>query len=150
MSYITQQDIEDEFAQDSKKLIELTNEGRNATEVNPMPIARAIASACSLIDSYARTRYPLPLPATPMVRSLAVDIVVYRLFRNRASSDEGVYKPKRDAYDDAIKLLKSINKGEAALDIPAAEETATNPGSPDRILKGNTKPVFTDENLGGY
>jgi phage gp36-like protein len=85
-----------------------------------------------------------------MVKSLACDLAVYKLYRGRVTSEDGVYKPVRDAYEDAIKLLKSLNKGEAALDVPAAEETATNPGSPDRVLSGNTRSVMTDENLRGY
>ena len=149
MLYITQQDLANALGGE-KKLVELTTESRNETEVNQAVVARAISYACSLIDSYARARYTIPLPVTEMVKAMAVDLAIYKLYRSRVTSDDGVYKPKRDAYEDAIKLLKSINKGEAALDVPTAEETATNPGSPDRVLKGSSKPVFTDENLGGY
>lgn len=148
VSYITQQDLEAELGQ--KKLIELTNDTRNATEVNPTPVERAITYACGLIDSYARARYSLPLPKTAMVRSLAIDLASFKLYRNRVTSDEGVYKPKRDAFEDAIRLLKSINKGEAALDVPAAEETESSPGSSDRVLSGSKRTVFTDKNMGGY
>lgn len=148
MTYITLQDLLDELGE--KKLIELTNESRTATTVNETRVQKAILYAQGTVDAYARPRYTLPLPATEKVKSLNLDLAVFHLYRGRATSADGIYEIKRHAHEDAIKFLQAINKGSAALDVPAAEETATNPGSPDRVLSGNTKPVFTDENLKGY
>lgn len=148
MSSITQDDLVKSVGE--KKLIELTNETRTATEVNSDRVAEVIAYAVGVVESYARTRYSLPLPSTQMVKSLCLRLAVFKLYEDRATSDEGVYKIKRNAHEDAMNFLKALRKGEAALDVPAAEETATNPGNPDRVLSGNTRPVFTDENLGNY
>jgi hypothetical protein len=57
---------------------------------------------------------------------------------------------KKSLYDPAIKLLEAIQKGTAALDIPAEEETATSPASPDRVLKGTGKSQFGEDKIGGY
>jgi hypothetical protein len=54
-------------------------------------------------------------------------------------------------YDNAIKDLQAISKGQAALDVPAAEETKTNPGSADQVLSGPSRPAtFSDKNLRGF
>jgi hypothetical protein len=57
---------------------------------------------------------------------------------------------RKSLYDPSIKFLEALQNGRAALDVPTAEETATTPGSPDRILKGSSKPVFTDDRLDNY
>lgn len=148
MPYITQDDLVKSVGE--QQLIKLTTDNRNATEVNADRVAEVIAYATGTVDAYARTRYSLPLPVTQMVKSLCLRLAVFKLYEERATSDEGIYKIKRNAHDDAMSFLKSLRKGEAALDVPATEETKTNPASSDEVLKGNSKPVFTDENLGGY
>jgi phage gp36-like protein len=147
-NYITPGDLEK--AVGAAELIKLTTDTRNATEADADRVAEVIAYAEGTVEAYARVRYPLPLPVTQMVKSLCLRLAIFKLYEARASSDQGLYKIKRNAHDDAMSVLKSLRKGEAALDIPAAEETTTNPGSPDRVLKGNSKPVFTDENLESY
>jgi phage gp36-like protein len=147
MTYIAQQDIEDELGPD--KLIQLTD-SNDAGEVDSAVVEKAISYAEGVMNAYARTRYPIPLPATEMVKALCLDLAIFKLFRGRATIAEDVYKIRRDSFDDAVKLLKALQKGEAALDVPAAEETMTNPASPDRVLRGNSKPVFGDDKLSSF
>jgi phage gp36-like protein len=149
LSYITQQDLEDELGEN--RLVQLTDDQATG-EVNPARVGKAISYAEGTFEAYARTRYTLPVPVTEKVKSLCLDLAVFHLFKSRALSTEGVYEVKKHAHDAAIKFLEALQKGTAALDVPAAEETATSPASPDRVLRGSSssKPVFTDEKMDSY
>lgn len=147
MSYLTQADLEDELG--IERLIQLTDD-EGAGLLNEKRVSKAIGYAVGTFDSYARTRYALPVPVTPKVQAVCLDLAVFHLFKSRAKDTEGEYKVRKDAHDAAVKFLTDVQQGKAALDVPAAEETTTNPASPDRVLKGNTSPVFTDDKLSGF
>lgn len=147
MSYIVKQDLLDELGQ--AKLIQLTDDAGTG-EVNDARVDKAIAYAVGTFEAYARSRYELPVPVTEKVRATCLDLAVYHLYKSRATTDEGVWKIKRQAFDDALSFLKAIQKGEAALDVPTAAETEENPGSPDEVLKGSSRAVFTDDKLSSF
>lgn len=147
MAYITQQDLEEELGRD--KLVQLTDD-ESTGEVNAKAVERAIAFAEGTFESYARTRYTLPVPVTAKVKGICVDLAVYRLKRNRASTPDATKNLKESLHDPSIKYLEALQSGRAALDIPAVEETATSPANPDRVLKGSSKQVFTDDKLSTY
>jgi phage gp36-like protein len=147
LSYITQQDLEDELGAD--KLIQLADPNKTGV-VDAAVVSKAISYAVGLFESYARTRYTLPVPVTEMVKSICLDLAVYKLRRSRATTQEAMDALKKSLYDPAIKLLEAIQKGAAALDIPAQEETAALPASPDRVLKGTGKSQFGEDKIGGY
>ena len=131
------------------RLVQLTDKDKTG-EIDTAVVGKAIAYACGLFDSYARTRYTLPVPATEMVRSICLDLARYKLERDRARTTEAIDNLKKSLYDPAIKLLEAIQSGKAALDVPAAQETATNPQSPDRVLSGTKQSQFTDKKLKSY
>jgi phage gp36-like protein len=147
MSYLTQQDLEDELGID--RLVQLTDDDGSGL-LNARRVEKALAFAVGTFEGYARTRYALPVPVTPKVQAVCLDLAVFHLFKSRAKDTEGEYKVRKDAHDAAVKFLTDVQQGKAALDVPAAEETTTNPASPDRVLKGNTSPVFTDDKLSGF
>jgi len=147
LSYINKQDLLDELGE--SKLIQLTDNTRSGV-VDSSRVAKAISYAVGTFDSYARTRYTLPVPATEKVKSVCLDLAVFNLIKGRATYDEGVYKVRRDAHDDAMKFLQALQSGKAALDIPAAEETAVLPASPDTVLRSNSSTIFTDTKLSRY
>lgn len=147
MSYITEQDLVDLLGE--QELIKLTGE-RGATEIDHVKVGRAISFAVGTFESYARTRYTLPVPATELVKSKCLDLAVYKLRRDRATGADTIKKLQDELYNPTISFLKALSKGEAALDVPAAEETQTNPASPDRVLSGSTRTIFTDEKLDRY
>ncbi len=122
MSYITQQDLIDELG--AATLIQLTDDAGTET-ISPAVVAKAIDAATGTFEWYARTRYALPVPATPLVKSLCIDLAVYNLYRKRATYKEGVFEVKKTAYDEAIAKLKDLSSGKAALDVPAAEDCFT-------------------------
>jgi phage gp36-like protein len=148
MAYITQADLMNDV--DLRTLIQLTQDANNATEPNAEVIAQAINDAEGTFESYARTRYTLPVPATPKVKSVCCDIAVYKLFRRRAKSDDGVFKVRKTAYDEAIKFLCDLQMGRAALDVPAVQETIEVPSTGDRILTNAARNKFTDDKLNGF
>jgi phage gp36-like protein len=152
--YITKQDLIDELGEE--KLLELADPSASFELDDPKvdaKINRVLSFAVGTFDSYARTRYTLPVPATEKVRATCVDLAVFKLFEGRATiADDGVYQVRKNSHDAALKFLKDVASGMAALDVPAAEETAANPATPDRVLRASdVKPgVFSDENLRGY
>ena len=149
MSYITLDDLRGELGE--AKLVQLTDDD-NSGEIGAQRVAKAISYAVGTFDSYARTRYTIPVPVTERVKSTCLDLAIFHLFKARATTDEGVYKVKKNAHDAAINFLKDVQGGKAALDVPSVEETVTNPASPDEILRGSSvsKVVFDDEKMSGY
>ena len=148
MAYIETQDLISELGED--KLVQLTDD-EGTGEVNETRVLKAIEYAQGVFDSYARSRYTLPVPTTPMVKSLNLDMAVFHLYKSRATvAKDGLYEIRKNAADDAMKLLRDIAQGKAALDVPAIEETAENPGTPDRVLTNAGRQKFTDEALSGF
>jgi phage gp36-like protein len=140
MAYISQADIETRI--DRAKLLQLTDDARaglvngDLSDAAKSVVNSIITDAEGTFDSYARTRYSLPVQATPVVKSKCLDIAVYVLRSRRATMKDGVLEVAKQAYDNAISWLKGLSKGENALDIPAAQETKANPASSDEILSG--------------
>jgi phage gp36-like protein len=149
LAYITQQDLEDELGED--KLVQLTDDARNG-EIGQQRVNKAISYAVGTFDSYARTRYQIPVPITERVKATCLDLAIFHLYKSRASTDEGVYKIAKHSHDAALKFLGDIQSGKAALDVPSAEETAVNPKNPDEVLRGSsaTSSAFSDDKLSGY
>ncbi len=147
MSYIVLQDLLDELGED--KLVQLTDNDETG-EVNQARVDKAIEYARGVFDSFARARYSIPVPVTPMVKSINLDLAVFHLFKSLATIDEGVYKIRKNTNDAAIQLLNAINQGKAALDVPAIEETIDNPATSDRILTNKSNAKFTDSKLSGF
>ncbi len=147
MAYITKQDLIDAIGQ--QKLMQLTDDSSSGA-INDDVVDKAIAYAVGTFEMYARTRYSLPVPATTKVKSICIDLALNKLDRRRAKNSEAL-KMVQDSYKEIERQLKDVSSGAAALDVPAAEETATSPASGDRILSGPAKEAaFSDDKLGGY
>ena len=96
----------------------------NAQAVNVSVAQNALTDASAEIDTYLGQRYVLPLVATqstndnvvteyhPALIRLACDIAVYRLQTLRPMDD---IKDARQRYEDAIKLLNQMVKGDVLL-----------------------------------
>jgi len=85
-------------------------------------IDQALADASAEIDGWLAARYTLPLPTVPdiLVR-LCADISVYRLSVDAAQATD----ERRQRYEDAIKFLKALSKGDASLGMPKPPKTTT-------------------------
>jgi phage gp36-like protein len=113
MAYITQSDIEEQLAE--SELIQLTDDA-GAGQVDTVVVARAIADADDEINSYLQERYTVPLSTTPgLVRKLSVDLAIYNLFSRR-----DLEVPVRtQRYENAVRLLRALARGEASLGVEA-------------------------------
>jgi phage gp36-like protein len=99
----------------TRDLIELSDP--NNLAIQPEPISQAINDASGLIDGYIATRYALPMADPPPILTICcVDIAVYNLQKLRPIRD---IKDSRDRYEDWLKFLEKVNKGEVQLGIAA-------------------------------
>ncbi|KGE77652.1 gp436 family protein [Halomonas salina] len=115
MPYCTLTDLQARFGED--ELLDLAAEDDGVTIAQDI-VDRAIEDADGEIDGYvAAAGYPVPLATVPrIVTAYACDIARYRLYDDRAT--EQVTK----RYDDAIKFLRAVAKGDVKLGIRAPGE----------------------------
>jgi phage gp36-like protein len=147
VTYISKEDLLVELGE--RELVQLTNDS-DTDEVVDAVVHAAIAYAEGVFESYVRTRYSLPVPATQLVKSSCVNLAVYQLYRKRATFKEGKFEVRETAYKETIALLRDLQAGKAALDVPAAEETVTNPGNSDKILTNADRNKYTDSKLRNF
>jgi phage gp36-like protein len=147
MAYLESQDLIDELG--DVKLVQLTAEP-GATEIDPARVVKAIEFAKGTFDSYVKTRYSIPVPVTPLVKTINLDLAIFQIFKSRTSVTAGVYTVRENAYKAALQLLKDIQSGKAALDVPAAEATITNPANSDKILTNSARSKFSDDKLSSF
>jgi phage gp36-like protein len=115
MPYATQQDIIDRKGEDAL-FIAADRDGDDA--IDTTLVNTALTDATDEINVYIGKAKALPLSLVPPVLiGLCVDIALYRLSEHTAYTEE-----KRQRYDDAIKLLKSIASGEVSLGIDSEAE----------------------------
>jgi phage gp36-like protein len=104
-------------------------------------VDEALDDATEEIDTYLSARYPLPLPTVPpIVKRLCVDIAVYHL------SGDLVTEQQETRYNNAVKLLKAIAKGDASLGLPKTDE----PASTDGMLVSAPAKTFGGGALDSY
>lgn len=124
MPYATWQDISDLYGHHA---LVVADHDRDGAPDYPS-IERALVSASDEIDSYIGVRETLPLPRVPgILTQFCVDIAVYRL----ALSADVLTDEHRRRYEDTIKHLARIAKGEAALNIPADPDAPVDPDAPE-------------------
>jgi phage gp36-like protein len=96
---------------DEDELIRLSDR-ENTGAINADVVASKLADADAEIDGYLAGRYTLPLTSVPeALRRIACDIARYHLYDDRVT--EAVQK----RYDDAIKFLRMVAKGEVQLGV---------------------------------
>lgn len=117
MAYSTQIDIEEQLSE--SELIQLTDDAGSGS-VDASVVSRAITDADDEINSYLQEHYAVPVSPVPgLVRKLSVDLAIYNLFARR-DLDAPV---RTQRYENAVRLLKSLARGEASLGVepPPAE-----------------------------
>ncbi len=119
-------------------LIQLTDDTQSG-DIDPVVVEEAVIYSETLIDGYLRGRYTLPLSAVPdMVKILAVDLCIYRLYSRRFQTD--IPDSISEKYKNSIKLLEQIQKGiislgtETAGQAPVLGEYRTNKSFEDRTF----------------
>lgn len=104
-------------------------------------IDRARGQATGLIDSYAKTRYQIPLTETDIVAALVLDLVLFSLG----------WPPDKDerkaVYDRRVAVLKDISSGKATLDGQVLGTATEQTGSSGGPVHDNREYFSDDEKL---
>ena len=109
--YCTLDDIEKHTS--TPTLIQLTSDD-GQDEIDKTVVEEALLYSSALIDGYLRGRYSLPLDICfPLLRVLAVDLSVYRLYSRRMRNE--MPEVIDSAYKNAIATLRDIQKGVISL-----------------------------------
>ena len=109
--YCTIDDIEKHTS--TPTLIQLTSDDGQEI-VDKTVVEEALLYSSALIDGYLRGRYSLPLDICfPLLRVLAVDLSVYRLYSRRMRNE--MPEVIETAYKNAIATLRDIQKGVISL-----------------------------------
>ena len=141
MSYATEQDIINRYSED-ELLMAFDRDGDLAVDQDGEGASialAALADASAEIDGYLAGRYTLPLeiPRPGFLTLYCVDIALYK-----GSLVTEVTEEKRKRYEDAIRFLRSVAKGEIQLfaSDPSAPEGGTGASfsADDRIFTRDT------------
>jgi phage gp36-like protein len=139
VSYITQQELTRRFGED--EVIQLTDRARTGA-VDTDVLDQAIDDAGAEIDGYLAGRYRLPLDPVPRALvPLAANIVRYRLYDDAAPDEV------RSRYEDAVKFLTALAKGQFSLGQPVEEESAADRPGPHFRARPRS---FDDHTLKDY
>lgn len=132
MPYCTQTDLIERFGEN--ELLDLASDDTGLAIDTPV-VEGAIADASGEIDGYVSAAgYTVPLSNVPrIITAYACDIARYRLSDDRAT--EQVTK----RYNDAVKFLRSVAKGEVRLGIASSESAAGSAGS---VMMDTGRRVF--------
>lgn len=103
-SYISQTDLE--YRIGGSDLAALINDTNNYAA----KVAKIISYAEGRVNGYAHKLYTVPLPSTATIQDLALAIAEYRAHELSQSGD--VPKKIKDSFDDAIKTLIDLAKGD--------------------------------------
>lgn len=111
-------------------VIQLTDD-EQLDVVNSDRVDEAISSADAIIDGYCSGRYVVPfVPAPAIIAKCSLDMAIYNLYARRV---ETMPEVRDKNYNNAIKLLQSIAKGEVLLN-----GSTTPPPAPDTARSGMT------------
>lgn len=107
MPYAAQADLTQRFG--VNELVQLTDRDL-VDQVNTATVAAALADADAAIEGYLAARYAVPVSPVPgLLRRLACDVA--RFFLHGNAAPESV----RQAYEDALRVLKDLADGRAVL-----------------------------------
>ncbi|AQU83247.1 MULTISPECIES: gp436 family protein [unclassified Halomonas] len=135
MPYCTKADLIERFGEDELRAIAHDASG----EIDDAAVDRACDDASGEIDGYVSAAgYPVPLSPVPrIVIANTCDIARYRLY------DEHATDQVQKRYDDAVKFLKSVSRGEVRLGISSGAASS----SAGSVQMNSGRQVF---NGGGF
>lgn len=133
-SYISQADFEDRVG--LSDLQALINDETNYAA----KIAKIISYAEGRFNGYAFKLYSLPVPASPAVQDLCLCVAEYRVHFLAEGGD--VNKKYKDAFDDAIKTMIDMAKGDY---VPPPDDEGNE--AQIKITTGMSMDITTDRAL---
>ena len=133
--------IEDCVARYGEDLITLLTDREKTGLRNDERLSQALSDAGAEIDASLRQRYELPLPQSPeLLRRIEIDMALYRL----ASEADLATEERRGRYDDAVKLLALLRRGEASLGL-----VGPTPEVARKVHSSGPDPVFGRDSMRG-
>lgn len=128
--YVTADVMRERFG--DQELIELTdNREPYINAINFDKLNAALSEANSEIDGYVQVRYKLPLQIIPpYLVAIGCHIARYHLCTMVVTEND----PIKIRYNDAIKTLKAISKGDVALGGSPAGESAPMETSANNVI----------------
>jgi len=143
MPYTTLDNIVNQISEAT--VIQLTDDYQSEA-VDGDRITEAITDADAIIDGYCSGRYVVPFnPVPAIIAKCSLDIAIYNLYARRV---ETMPEVRDKNYNNAIKLLQSIAKGDILLN-----GTTTPSPAPDTARSGMTTSQprqFTRDTLRGF
>lgn len=134
MPYITPSDLTQAFPDDALIAARIADDDQ--------AVARAIADAESVIDSYVAAQCGLPLTSVPRILVvLACDLARYRLY------DQAPHDVVSKRRDEAVATLRDIARG--VIKLPDASGGQPAPAG-DQVLSAGGRRVFDDSSLRGF
>lgn len=146
MAYCVLADIQAEIPQ--VQLIQLTDDTVPPVAVNQPVVDKAIADASDIINAYVGERYQVPITIVPaLVKNMAVDLAVYRLFLRRKK--QNLPEAAQKAYDNTMRLLRDVQAGRLSLGVSSLGQAATPTGGGEVQSFAGTR-TFTSDTLKDY
>jgi phage gp36-like protein len=139
MPYATQDDLLHRVT--AAQLEQLTDPDGTNGETDDDRVTEVIRDATGLIDSYASTRYSIPLAETDQVKRMAMDLALYFL-NYPPNSDE-----REKKYDRNLSLLKDVSAGKATLDGQASGAATEQAGSSGGPMRDDRERFSDDKKL---
>ncbi|KTG26273.1 hypothetical protein AWR38_00460 [Idiomarina sp. WRN-38] len=132
MPYCTQADLIERFGESELLAIARDESGM---AIDTAVVERACEDASGEIDGYVSAAgYPVPLSPVPrIVIANACDIARYRLY------DEHATDQVQKRYDDAVKFLRSVSRGEVKLGISTGPASS----SAGSVQMNSSRRVFS-------
>ena len=111
-------------------------------------LSGVIARAEALVESYAATRYALPLQSCELVVEWALRIAEYELYK-RTPGDALPQKIK-DSYDDALKQLAALSSGAVKLVSSTQQAPASSGGTSLSVARPSGQQLFDNSSMGSF
>jgi len=144
VAYITYDELKTNL--NEKTIIQLTDDAKLG-QPDMDKVNSAIAKAMAEVDGYCVRQYPDKVPfADPVpevVKTVCIDITIYRLFCLKESIPEG----RVTQYKNSVALLKLIGESKVGLGLPTADIPA--PGQ-DSVQSHVPERVFSSDSLSDY
>ncbi|MCL4514146.1 MAG: DUF1320 domain-containing protein [Firmicutes bacterium] len=126
-------------------LVKLTDDAGTGA-IDQTKVDDAMIDAANEIDSYCRSRYPVPFNPVPgIIKKLALDIALYNLFSRRGFEEGSPDKIIADRYKAAIELLEKIARGLVSLG-----DSGNAPPPPQGVDISNPPRRFSRPKLEGF
>jgi len=136
MTYATQQDLIDRFTEE--ELVQLTDNTASG-EIDPAPVATALADADAEIEAALVGRYALPMAPVPeLLTRIACDLARESLYADQPTD------VVKDRAKRGRELLLQIARGAMRLGADAAPAEDSSQGLVE-IVSGRTKSPFTGQ-----